>query len=143
MYRSYRLNIGRLETEKAYAEEMNALHLRTIRALALAIEAKDQTTHNHLRRVEHYAVEIGKDLGLNESELQALRAASQLHDIGKLAIPEHIITKPGKLTPQESGHEPGDRLAQSGGSLCTLNETGAWQGPVWEVWVMENSLVVS
>jgi diguanylate cyclase (GGDEF)-like protein/putative nucleotidyltransferase with HDIG domain len=101
MYRSYRLNIGRLETEKAYAEEMNALHLRTIKALALAIEAKDQTTHNHLRRVEHYAVGIGKDLGLNESELQALRAASLLHDIGKLAIPEHIITKPGKLTPQE------------------------------------------
>lgn len=108
VYRSYRLYIGRLETEKerveqekAHVEEMNALHIRTIETLALAIEAKDQTTIEHLRRVQHYAIEIGKDMGLNERELDALRAASLLHDIGKLAVPEHIITKPGKLTPQE------------------------------------------
>ena len=108
VYRSYRLYIGRLETEKdrveqekAHVEEMNALHLRTIETLALAIEAKDQTTRDHLRRVQHYAVEIGKEMGLTEDELNALRAASLLHDIGKLAVPEHIITKPGKLTPQE------------------------------------------
>ncbi len=108
VYRSYRLYIGRLETEKhrveqekEHVEEMNALHLRTIETLALAIEAKDQTTRDHLRRVQHYALEIGKELGLTESELNGLRAASLLHDIGKLAVPEHIITKPGKLTPQE------------------------------------------
>jgi diguanylate cyclase (GGDEF)-like protein/putative nucleotidyltransferase with HDIG domain len=108
VYRSYRLYIGRLETEKdrveqekEHVEEMNALHLRTIETLALAIEAKDQTTRDHLRRVQHYALEIGKEMGLTESELNALRAASLLHDIGKLAVPEHIITKPGKLTPQE------------------------------------------
>jgi len=108
VYRSYRLYIGRLETEKervehekAHVEEMNALHLRTIETLALAIEAKDQTTRDHLRRVQHYAIEIGKEMGLSEAELNALRAASLLHDIGKLAVPEHIITKPGKLTPQE------------------------------------------
>ncbi len=108
VYRSYRLYIGRLETEKdrveqekAHVEEMNALHIRTIETLALAIEAKDQTTRDHLSRVQHYAVEIGKEMGLNEDELNALRAASLLHDIGKLAVPEHIITKPGKLTPQE------------------------------------------
>jgi diguanylate cyclase (GGDEF)-like protein/putative nucleotidyltransferase with HDIG domain len=108
VYRSYRLYIGRLETEKhrveqekEHVEEMNALHLRTIETLALAIEAKDQTTRDHLRRVQHYALEIGKEMGLTESELNGLRAASLLHDIGKLAVPEHIITKPGKLTPQE------------------------------------------
>ncbi len=82
-------------------EEMNSLHLRTIETLALAIEAKDQTTSHHLRRVQHYALGIGKEMGLTEEELNALRAASLLHDIGKLAVPEHIITKPGKLTPQE------------------------------------------
>jgi diguanylate cyclase (GGDEF)-like protein/putative nucleotidyltransferase with HDIG domain len=108
VYRSYRLYIGRLETEKdrveqekIHVEEMNALHIRTIETLALAIEAKDQTTHGHLRRVQHYAIEIGKEMNLSEVELNALRAASLLHDIGKLAVPEHIITKPGKLTPQE------------------------------------------
>jgi diguanylate cyclase (GGDEF)-like protein/putative nucleotidyltransferase with HDIG domain len=108
VYRSYRLYIGRLETEKerveqekAHVEEMNALHIRTIETLALAIEAKDHATRDHLRRVQHYAVEIGKEMGLTEDELNALRAASLLHDIGKLAVPEQIITKPGKLTPQE------------------------------------------
>jgi len=108
VYRSYRLYIGRLETEKnrveqekLHVEEMNALHIRTIETLALAIEAKDQTTHQHLRRVQHYAIEIGKEIGLSEVELEALRAASLLHDIGKLAVPEHILTKPGKLTQQE------------------------------------------
>ncbi len=101
LYRSYRLYIGRLEAEKIHVGEMNALHIRTIETLALAIEAKDQTTHNHLRRVEHYAIAVGKEMGLTEPELNALRAASLLHDIGKLAVPEHIITKPGRLTPQE------------------------------------------
>src|SRR5204863_2657183 len=86
---------------KKHAEEMASLHLRTIEALALAIEAKDHTTHNHLQRVQTYAIEIGKDLGLSQPELDALRAAALLHDIGKLAVPEHIISKPGKLTREE------------------------------------------
>ncbi len=101
IYRSYRLYLGRLEDEKKHVEDMAGLHLRTIEALALAIEAKDYTTHSHLRRVEVYAVEIGKELGLSDSELCALRAAALLHDIGKLAVPEHIISKPGRLTTEE------------------------------------------
>ncbi len=101
IFRSYRLYLGRLESEKLHAEQIAALHLRTIEALALAIEAKDDTTHEHLQRVQVYAVELGKKVGLSESDLQALRAASILHDIGKLAVPEHIISKPGKLTPEE------------------------------------------
>jgi diguanylate cyclase (GGDEF)-like protein/putative nucleotidyltransferase with HDIG domain len=101
LYRSCRIYVGRLEAEKTHVSEMNALHLRTIETLALAIEAKDRTTHDHLRRVEYYAIAIGKEMGLSEDELNALRAASLLHDIGKLAVPEHIITKPGKLTAHE------------------------------------------
>jgi diguanylate cyclase (GGDEF)-like protein/putative nucleotidyltransferase with HDIG domain len=101
IYRSYRLYLGRLESEKMHAEEIAGLHLRTIEALALAIEAKDETTREHLQRVQIYAVELGRKLGMDESQLQALRAASILHDIGKLAVPEHIISKPGKLTAEE------------------------------------------
>jgi len=101
MYRSYRLYLGKLETEKKHAEQVSQLHLRTIEALALAIEAKDETTSEHLQRVRVYAMELAKELGLSDDETEALRAASVLHDIGKLAVPEHIISKPGKLTPEE------------------------------------------
>ncbi len=101
MYRSYRLYLGKLENEKRHAEQVSRIHLRTIEALALAIEAKDHTTHDHLQRVRVYAMELAKELELNEDEKEALRAAAVLHDIGKLAVPEHIISKPGKLTPEE------------------------------------------
>lgn len=108
LYRSHRVYADRLEEAKRnaeqqrnHAQEMTALHRRTIEALALAIEAKDQTTHDHLARVEVYATEVGKELGLTEAELEALQASALLHDIGKLAVPEYIISKPGKLTPEE------------------------------------------
>jgi diguanylate cyclase (GGDEF)-like protein/putative nucleotidyltransferase with HDIG domain len=101
IYRSYRLYLGKLEDEKRHVEEMADLHLRTIEALALAIEAKDQTTHDHLQRVRIYAIAVAKELGMKGSDLEALHAAALLHDIGKLAVPEHIISKPGRLTPEE------------------------------------------
>src|SRR6202049_499975 len=101
IYRSYRLYLGKLEDEKRHVEEMANLHLRTIEALALAIEAKDHTTHEHLQRVRVYAIEVAKELGVAGPEMEALHAAALLHDIGKLAIPEHIISKPGRLTPEE------------------------------------------
>lgn len=101
IFRSYRMYLGQLEREKDYAEQMAALHLRTIEALALAIETKDHTTGTHLRRVQVYAREIAKELSLDEGETRALQAASILHDIGKLAVPDYIISKPGRLTPEE------------------------------------------
>jgi diguanylate cyclase (GGDEF)-like protein/putative nucleotidyltransferase with HDIG domain len=101
IYRSYRIYLDRLEAEKKHTEEIADLHLRTIEALSLAIEAKDHSTHDHLKRVQTYAVQLGKDLGLDDAELNALRAASMLHDIGKLAVPEQILSKPGRLTPEE------------------------------------------
>jgi diguanylate cyclase (GGDEF)-like protein/putative nucleotidyltransferase with HDIG domain len=101
VFRSYRLYISRLENERKHAEAVSGLHLRTIEALALAIEAKDDTTHDHLARVQVYARELARELGLSREEQEALQAASILHDIGKLAVPEHIISKPGRLTPEE------------------------------------------
>jgi diguanylate cyclase (GGDEF)-like protein/putative nucleotidyltransferase with HDIG domain len=108
VYRSYRLYLGRLEAEKErvevekrHVEQIASLNMRTIEALALAIEAKDHTTHTHLQRVRTYAVEVAKELSLAEEQIEALRAAALLHDIGKLAVPEQIINKPGKLTPEE------------------------------------------
>jgi diguanylate cyclase (GGDEF)-like protein/putative nucleotidyltransferase with HDIG domain len=108
VYRSYRLYLGRLEAEKErvevekrHVEQIASLNMRTIEALALAIEAKDHTTHTHLQRVRTYAVEIAKELNLDEEQIEALRAAALLHDIGKLAVPEQIINKPGKLTREE------------------------------------------
>ena len=108
VYRSYHLYLARLaaekkqvEIEKRHAEEVAALHLRTIESLALAIEAKDNTSHKHLQRMRVFTLGVAKELGLPECEIEALRAAALLHDIGKLAIPEHIIHKPGRLTPEE------------------------------------------
>jgi diguanylate cyclase (GGDEF)-like protein/putative nucleotidyltransferase with HDIG domain len=101
IFRSYRLYLGKLEDEKRHVDEMATLHLRTIEALALAIEAKDHTTHDHLQRVRVYAIEVAKELKVGPAEMEALHAAALLHDIGKLAVPEHIISKPGRLTPEE------------------------------------------
>jgi diguanylate cyclase (GGDEF)-like protein/putative nucleotidyltransferase with HDIG domain len=101
LYRSFHLDIDRLEGEKLHASNMAALHLRTVEALTLAVDAKDGNTHDHLRRVQVYAREIGRELALSEEERLALEAASLLHDIGKLAVPDHIISKPGKLTQEE------------------------------------------
>lgn len=101
LYRSYTTYLGRVEEQHRHLEEMAALHMRTIETLALAIDAKDDTTAAHLRRVQIYATSIGEEMSLSQSEVQALRAAALLHDVGKLAVPEYIISKPGKLTPEE------------------------------------------
>ncbi len=101
VYRSYALHLGRLHEANQHAEELGDLHWRAIEALALAIDAKDETTHSHLMRVKVYATEIGKEMKMNATDMQALQAAALLHDIGKLAVPEYIISKPGKLTPEE------------------------------------------
>jgi diguanylate cyclase (GGDEF)-like protein/putative nucleotidyltransferase with HDIG domain len=83
------------------AEELSRLHLATAEALATAIDAKDQTTHCHVRRVQIYAAGMGDVFGLQATEISALKAGALLHDIGKLAVPPHILNKPGRLTPAE------------------------------------------
>lgn len=94
--------VTRAQTEKLkYTEEIADLHMNTIESLAIAIDAKDQTTHGHVRRTQIYATEMGKLLKVSEPEVRALVAGALLHDIGKLAVPEYILNKPGKLTEAE------------------------------------------
>lgn len=101
-YFTYRTSLGRLEDARHHIAQVNELYLSTIETLAMAVDAKDQITHGHIRRVQVYAVELAKRLGVrDEGEAKAIEAAALLHDMGKLAIPEHILNKPGKLTTTE------------------------------------------
>src|SRR5438045_833870 len=94
--------MGRAEDSYSHLTELNRLYLSTIETLAMAIDAKDQVTHGHIRRVQAYAVGLAKRIGVNDVKLiKAIEAAALLHDMGKLAVPEHILNKPGKLTPAE------------------------------------------
>jgi diguanylate cyclase (GGDEF)-like protein/putative nucleotidyltransferase with HDIG domain len=100
-YRSYKVYLGRIEDEQRHVSEMADLHLATIEALALAIDAKDQTSQTHIRRVQMYAASLARAFGMSENDIQGVKTAALLHDIGKLAVPEHILSKPGPLTPEE------------------------------------------
>ena len=85
-----------------HVEKVNRLYVSTIETLAMAIDAKDQITHGHIRRVERYAVGLAREVGVHdESLIKAIEAAALLHDMGKLAVPEYILNKPGRLTPAE------------------------------------------
>jgi diguanylate cyclase (GGDEF)-like protein/putative nucleotidyltransferase with HDIG domain len=86
---------------RQHAEDMATIHMNTIESLAIAIDAKDQTTHGHVRRTQLYATKMGELFKVSEAELRALHAGALLHDIGKLAVPEYILNKPGKLTEAE------------------------------------------
>ena len=100
-YRAYRVFLGRFERERRNVQQMSELHLATIEALARAIDAKDGTAANHIHRVQVYATAMARELGMSETEVQAVKTAALLHDIGKLAVPDHILAKPGPLTPEE------------------------------------------
>jgi diguanylate cyclase (GGDEF)-like protein/putative nucleotidyltransferase with HDIG domain len=99
--RTYRIFKARFRAEQRRAEQLAELHLATIEALARAIDAKDGTAENHIRRVQLYATAVARELGMSDAETQAVRTAALLHDIGKLAVPEHILSKPGPLTAEE------------------------------------------
>ena len=98
---TYKIYFDRMNEKSREAEGLARLHLATVEALATAIDAKDQTTHCHVRRVQIYAAGMGRILGLPDSEIEALKAGALLHDVGKLAVPDHILNKPGKLTTAE------------------------------------------
>lgn len=100
-FAAYKIYFKRVHPKDHDNHDLSRLHLATVEALATAIDAKDQTTHCHVRRMQIYAESLGKLLGVSEAELAALKAGALLHDVGKLAVPDHILNKPGVLTPAE------------------------------------------
>src|SRR6266849_1027273 len=93
--------MGRVQDEQRHVQQVSDLHLATVEALALAIDAKDQTAQSHIRRVQVYATGLARAAGLGDADIQGVKTAALLHDIGKLAVPEHILSKPGPLTQEE------------------------------------------
>lgn len=108
VYQSYVTYTAHIEEQRRHQEDLNQnqrqladLYLATVESLALAIDAKDQYTHQHILRVQRYAVATAKQLGLSGSDLEGLRTGALLHDVGKLGVPEYVLLKPGKLTEEE------------------------------------------
>jgi putative nucleotidyltransferase with HDIG domain len=99
---TFKASMDRVEDANQHLRDLNKLYLSTVETLAMAIDAKDQITHGHIRRVQCYAVGLAKAIGIKDTkEIRAIEAAALLHDMGKLAVPEHILNKPGKLTASE------------------------------------------
>lgn len=89
-----------LLSRKAYTDELERAEA-VLFALARSIEAKDPYTHGHCERLSEYSTRLGKHVGLDEEQISALRRAGVVHDIGKVAVPDSILLKPGKLTDSE------------------------------------------
>jgi diguanylate cyclase (GGDEF)-like protein/putative nucleotidyltransferase with HDIG domain len=101
VFRSYHTVVARLREEQNETRRAMDVQLATIEALALAIEARAGCTPEHVRSIQHYAGMLAEAAGLTEAEIQGVRTAALLHDIGNMAVPEHILSKPDSLTPEE------------------------------------------
>jgi putative nucleotidyltransferase with HDIG domain len=108
IYQSYRIYLEKVEQQKKHIERLKVeqqkleeVYHSALESLALAIDAKDKYTRKHISRVQVYAEAIARRLQVGQVDLQAIRTAALLHDIGKLAVPEQILVKPGKLTAEE------------------------------------------
>jgi putative nucleotidyltransferase with HDIG domain len=102
LYVTFRTSMARVADANKHVEDVNALYLATVQTLAAVIDAKDRVTHSHIRRVQGYAVELAKAVGVrDEMHLKAIQAAAVLHDTGKIAVPEAILNKPGPLSTEE------------------------------------------
>lgn len=105
---SYRLYVEKMQQEmkhiadlKERSERLSELYLSTVHSLVAAIDAKDRYTRHHSSRVQQYAIIIGEQMGLSQDLMEALRTGGLLHDVGKLGVPDFILSKPGSLTPEE------------------------------------------
>jgi diguanylate cyclase (GGDEF)-like protein/putative nucleotidyltransferase with HDIG domain len=100
-YRTYRIYLDRIADEQRRVAEWTQLHRESTEVLARAIQAKDSAGTTHIERVQYYAASLARRLQLSELDTQAVETAALLHDIGKLAVPEHILSKPGPLSAHE------------------------------------------
>src|SRR6185436_16094197 len=100
-YITYKTYFGKVEASNKHIETLSKLHLATIESLTLAIDAKDPLTRGHIQRVRVLAEGLARAVSYPEDQMEGLKAAALLHDIGKLAVPEYILSKPGKLSAAE------------------------------------------
>ena len=101
VFRSYDTVVTRLRKEQDDTRRAMEVQLATVEALALAIEAKSGSTPEHVRSIQHYAAMLAEAAGMSDTDVQAVRTAALLHDIGNMAVPEHILSKPSSLTAAE------------------------------------------
>jgi diguanylate cyclase (GGDEF)-like protein/putative nucleotidyltransferase with HDIG domain len=101
VFRSYHTVVSRLREEQEETRRALDVQLATIEALALAIEAKAGCTPEHIRAIQQYAGLLAEAAALSDEDVQAVRTAALLHDVGNMAVPEHILSKGDKLTPEE------------------------------------------
>jgi putative nucleotidyltransferase with HDIG domain len=120
-HHTLRASFGRLEDARLHVRQIDRLYRSTVETLAMAIDAKDDVTHSHVRRVQTYAGALARALDVHDEQtLKAIDAAALLHDTGKLAIPERILNKPGGLTPSE--FEQMKRHVEIGANILSLVE---------------------
>ena len=107
-YQYYKLYADYLAQKQKMIEDLQAgrevlgdLYVSTVKSLATAIAAKDRYTHAHIQRVQHYALAIAQQLEITGDSLEAIRTGAVLHDIGKLGVPDYVLLKPGRLSPDE------------------------------------------
>jgi putative nucleotidyltransferase with HDIG domain len=101
-YAAYNVAASRIGDSQQHSRDVEHLYQATVETLAIAVDAKDQVTHGHIRRVQRHTMALARDLGMHEEiELHALEAAALLHDVGKLAVPDYVLNKPGALSHRE------------------------------------------
>jgi len=100
-YSAYAVYTGRAEERQRHIERLADLYLGTIRSLAVAIDAKDQHSHQHIVRVQRSAVATARHMGLDGDLVEAVNTGTLLKDIGKLGVPDYVLLKTGELTDEE------------------------------------------
>jgi diguanylate cyclase (GGDEF)-like protein/putative nucleotidyltransferase with HDIG domain len=101
IYYTFKTYHDRLGEQEKHSSELTSIYDSILEMLAMAIDAKDDVTHDHIQRVKLFARRMGEMVGLSNLEIEALKAGALLHDIGKIGVPAYILNKPGKLTEHE------------------------------------------